>query len=175
MNRIIISAAALAAVLILPGCATTPEERMERAKERAAIRAEKRAARAAILAERVDRTTPEELIKPIPTSPLIYSHMTCAEIAADLTASNAEEARLLVLHNRRAYADTWQSFFLKIGAGDGAETAQIAAIRGKRDAAIAALEQKCALTPESPAVPTAPSSMPEPPAPPPAAQEKAGE
>jgi hypothetical protein len=79
--------------------------------------------------------------------------MTCKEISAIFDELTDEEARLATLQTRREYRSRIQRKFLKIGRGDGADTMQLAVVRGKRDAAVIALEKKCALTPETPAAP----------------------
>ncbi|MDR1350302.1 MAG: hypothetical protein LBJ59_05905 [Zoogloeaceae bacterium] len=139
--------AAICAAFLLSSCAhRTPEE----IAARIAFRDAKIAHKKKMLAERADRATPLDLIKPIPASPLMYSHMTCAEIASELSVLNDKEAKLSYLQTRRLYRENVQTLFIHTGQGDGEEYAQIAVIRGKRDAAISALEQKCTLTPETP-------------------------
>ncbi|MDR1350304.1 MAG: hypothetical protein LBJ59_05915 [Zoogloeaceae bacterium] len=71
--------------------------------------------------------------------------MTCSEISAELDEMNAKEAGLSHLHTRRQYRDNLQARFLQTGQGDGEEAGQIAVLRGKRKAAITALEQKRSL------------------------------
>ncbi|MDR0735425.1 MAG: hypothetical protein LBF51_01105 [Zoogloeaceae bacterium] len=148
MNKFTLAALAAAITLVVTGCATT-EERAARLKERAAV-----------LASDPANATPPEEVKPIPYSPLAYSHMTCREISAIFDELTNEEARLATLQTRREYRSRVQRKFLKIGRGDGEDTMRLAAVRGKRDAAIVALEKKCALTPETPAAP-APSPAPD--------------
>ncbi|MDR0674557.1 MAG: hypothetical protein LBF93_13105 [Zoogloeaceae bacterium] len=44
---------------------------------------------------------------------------------------------------RRVFRSSIHRRFLKIGQGDGIEAKQLSAVRGKREAAIIALEKKC--------------------------------
>ena len=138
----------LLSAALIAGCATynmTPEERAAYRAERAAIRAEKIRIRNEKLANDPSRATPPEHIKPLPTSPLIYAHLECREIAAELESLGQRETELVSRQRKRAYGDTAVTRFagLGVGIGDGADVENIALVRGKREAAIVALEKKC--------------------------------
>ena len=75
-------------------------------------------------------------------SPLRYSNSTCKDLLDEQAAMAQRENRLVSAQNQRIKSSQMQAFWWGFGQGDGIEAAEIASIRGEREAISAAISKK---------------------------------
>lgn len=95
------------------------------------------------------------------TSPLQYAQYSCDQLAAEVASLARRENALVAAQNQRRKSGKVQAFWLGYGTGDGIEASELASVRGEKEAARAAMDQKrCAESAYAPASgsPAAPAS-----------------
>ena len=86
--------------------------------------------------------TPPSQITGAYTSGLNYKGLECEEMAAEETSLARRENMLVLAQEQRIKTSEIQAFWLGFGDGDGVEAAELAHVRGQREALRRALESK---------------------------------
>ncbi len=76
------------------------------------------------------------------TSPLQYAQYTCDQLASEVASLARRENALVAAQNQRRKSGKVQAFWLGYGTGDGIEASELASVRGEKEAARAAMDQK---------------------------------
>lgn len=76
------------------------------------------------------------------TSDLRYQDYSCAQLSAELSSLARRENQLVVAQEQRRQSSMVQAFWLGYGNGDGIEAAELANVRGEKEAVRKALELK---------------------------------
>ncbi len=86
--------------------------------------------------------TPTAQITGSYVSPLKYETATCPALATELAALARRENQLVTAQNQRIKTSETQAFWYGVGQGDGVEAAELANVRGEREAVTTAMEKK---------------------------------
>ena len=82
------------------------------------------------------------------TSPVPYESQTCAQLSTEMNSLARRENELVIAQQQRIKSSNVQAFWLGYGQGDGIAAAELANVRGEREAVRTALDQKqCAGAP----------------------------
>lgn len=76
------------------------------------------------------------------TSPLKYTQHTCDQLATEVGSLARRENSLVAAQEQRRKSGKVQAFWLGYGTGDGIEASELATVRGEKEAARTAMEQK---------------------------------
>ena len=91
-------------------------------------------------------TAPSQ-ITPAYTSDLTYQAYDCPRLAIELNTLARREDQLVVAQEQRGKSSKVQAFWLGFGQGDGVEAAELATVRGEKEAVRKAMDLKsCSLT-----------------------------
>lgn len=103
--------------------------------------------------------TPTAQITGSYTSGIRYDSFQCPRLAVELDALSRREGQLVIAQEQRIKTSQMQAFWWGFGQGDGLEAAELASIRGEKEAVIKAMQVKsCAM----PALPPLPTQLPTP-------------
>lgn len=94
------------------------------------------------LAACTNMPTPTTQITGAYVSPLKYESADCAALANELSALARRENQLVSAQNQRIKTSETQAFWLGYGTGDGVEAAELASVRGEREAVLTASGKK---------------------------------
>jgi ABC-type uncharacterized transport system auxiliary subunit len=97
---------------------------------------------AAVLTGCMNMPTPTTQITGAYVSPMKYETATCQALVAELSALSRRENQLVAAQNQRIKTSETQAFWMGYGQGDGIEAAEIANVRGEREAVVSAMEKK---------------------------------
>lgn len=86
--------------------------------------------------------TPTTQITGAYVSPLKYAGVDCPTLVAELSGLSRRENQLVAAQNQRIKTSETQAFWMGYGQGDGIEAAEIANVRGEREAVTSAMEKK---------------------------------
>lgn len=99
-------------------------------------------ASAAILTGCMNMPTPTTQITGAYVSPMKYETATCPALVTELSALSRRENQLVAAQNQRIKTSETQAFWMGYGQGDGIEAAEIANVRGEREAVVSSMEKK---------------------------------
>jgi hypothetical protein len=86
--------------------------------------------------------TPEGQITGAYVSPLKYEPYDCTTLANELSSLSRRENALVAAQNQRMKTSETQAFWYGYGTGDGVEAAELATVRGEREAVMTASGKK---------------------------------
>lgn len=86
--------------------------------------------------------TPPAQITGAYVSPLKYEQYDCATLANELSSLSRRENALVAAQNQRTKTSETQAFWYGYGTGDGVEAAELATVRGEREAVLNASGKK---------------------------------
>lgn len=86
--------------------------------------------------------TPASQITGAYVSPLKYEPYDCATLANELASLSRRENALVAAQNQRMKTSETQAFWVGYGTGDGVEAAELATVRGEREAVLNASGKK---------------------------------
>jgi len=75
-------------------------------------------------------------------SPTKYASYDCPTLATELGALSRRENALVTAQGQRIKSSQVQAFMIGAGSGDGIEAAELANVRGEREAVRSAMERK---------------------------------
>lgn len=84
--------------------------------------------------------TPPSQISGSYTSELRYQNYTCEQLSAELSSLARRENQLAVAQEQRRNSSMVQAFWIGYGNGDGIEAAELANVRGEKEAVRKAIE-----------------------------------
>lgn len=76
------------------------------------------------------------------TSELTYEPYTCEQLAAETSSLARRENQLVVAQEQRIKTSKQQAFWYGVGQGDGIEAAELANVRGEKEAVRRAMDKK---------------------------------
>lgn len=91
----------------------------------------------------VNMTTSPDGITGSYTSRLKYENYDCRNLAVELDDLTRRESQLVVAQKTRVHTSNIQAFWFGFGQGDGIEAAELASVRGEKNAVTAAIDLKC--------------------------------
>ena len=86
--------------------------------------------------------TPPAQITGAYVSPLKYESVDCPALANELASLSRRENALVSAQGQRIKTSETQAFWYGYGTGDGVEAAELANVRGEREAVITAMGKK---------------------------------
>lgn len=86
--------------------------------------------------------TPTSQITGSYTSGLHYENYTCDILAVEINALSRRENQLIIAQEQRIKSSETQAFWWGYGKGDGMEAAELANVRGEKEAVLRAMERK---------------------------------
>lgn len=86
--------------------------------------------------------TPPSQISGSYTSELRYQNFTCEQLSAELSSLARRENQLVTAQEQRRKSSMVQAFWIGYGNGDGIEAAELANVRGEKEAVRKAIEAK---------------------------------
>jgi hypothetical protein len=86
--------------------------------------------------------TPPAQITGAYVSPTKYDATDCAGLSAELGALSRRENILVTAQTQRIKTSETQAFWYGVGQGDGVEAAELATVRGEREAVRTAMDKK---------------------------------
>lgn len=96
----------------------------------------------ALLAGCMNMPTPPSQITGSYVSGLRYENFDCARLASELDSLARRENQLVVAQEQRIKTSQVQAFWWGFGQGDGIEAAELANVRGEKEAVRKAMEAK---------------------------------
>lgn len=84
--------------------------------------------------------TPPSQISGSYTSELQYQNFTCEQLSAELSSLARRENQLATAQEQRRKSSMMQAFWIGYGNGDGIEAAELANVRGEKEAVRKAIE-----------------------------------
>lgn len=94
------------------------------------------------LAGCMNMPTPASQITGAYVSPLKYEGFDCKTLATELSGLSRRENHLVAAQAQRIKTSETQAFWYGYGQGDGVEAAELASVRGEREAVTSAMEKK---------------------------------
>ena len=82
----------------------------------------------------INMSTPPAEIAATPVSAQRYENQTCAQLIDELGTIAKREHQLVEAQDRRVKASNVQALVINVGQGDGAAAADLAQVRGEREA-----------------------------------------
>lgn len=86
--------------------------------------------------------TPPSQISGAYTSEVRYQNYTCEQLSAELSSLARRENQLVVAQEQRRQTSMIQAFWIGYGNGDGIEAAELANVRGEKEAVRKAIDMK---------------------------------
>lgn len=86
--------------------------------------------------------TPTSQITGAYTSDLRYEGFDCAKLTTEVDSLGRREAQLAVAQEQRIKTSQVQAFWWGVGQGDGIEAAELANVRGQKEAVTKAMQAK---------------------------------
>lgn len=86
--------------------------------------------------------TPTAQITGAYVSPLKYENTSCEALVSEASALARRENVLVAAQTQRIKTSETQAFWYGVGQGDGVEAAELANVRGEREAVTTAMEKK---------------------------------
>ena len=111
-----------------------------------------------LLAGCMNMPTPPSQITGSYTSSMKYESFDCEHLAAELNSLARRENQLVVSQEQRIKTSEVQAFWWGVGQGDGIEAAELASVRGDKEAARTAMDAKRCSSVSASEPSTAPSS-----------------
>lgn len=96
----------------------------------------------AVLSGCMNMPTPTTQITGSYVSPLKYESTSCDALVAEISALARRENQLVAAQNQRIKTSETQAFWYGVGQGDGVEAAELANVRGEREAVTTAMDKK---------------------------------
>lgn len=90
----------------------------------------------------VNMPTPPAQITGAYVSPLKYETADCPTLANELASLSRRENALVAAQGQRIKTSETQAFWYGYGTGDGVEAAELANVRGEREAVVTAMGKK---------------------------------
>lgn len=90
----------------------------------------------------INMPTPPAQITGAYVSPLKYEPYDCTSLSNEISSLSRRENSLVSAQNQRTKTSETQAFWYGYGAGDGVEAAELATVRGEREAVMTAMEKK---------------------------------
>lgn len=90
----------------------------------------------------VNMPTPPAQITGAYVSPLKYETADCPALANELASLSRRENALVAAQGQRIKTSETQAFWYGYGTGDGVEAAELANVRGEREAVVTAMGKK---------------------------------
>ena len=90
----------------------------------------------------INMPTPTTQITGSYVSPLKYESTSCDALVAEISALARRENQLVAAQNQRIKTSETQAFWYGVGQGDGVEAAELANVRGEREAVTTAMDKK---------------------------------
>lgn len=81
------------------------------------------------------------------TSELKYEPYTCEQLAAETNSLARRENQLVIAQEQRIKTSKQQAFWYGVGQGDGIEAAELANVRGEKEAVRRAMEKRSCAQP----------------------------
>lgn len=94
------------------------------------------------LAGCMNMPTPATQITGSYVSPLKYDSASCDALVVEMSALARRENLLVAAQTQRIKTSETQAFWYGVGQGDGVEAAELANVRGEREAVTSAMEKK---------------------------------
>lgn len=94
------------------------------------------------LAGCMNMPTPTSQITGSYVSPLKYENTSCESLVSELSALARRENVLVAAQAQRIKTSETQAFWYGVGQGDGVEAAELANVRGEREAVTTAMDKK---------------------------------
>lgn len=91
--------------------------------------------------------TPTSQITGAYVSPLKYEGADCKTLVAEMSGLSRRENQLVAAQAQRIKTSETQAFWYGYGQGDGIEAAELANVRGEREAVVTAMEKKSCKAP----------------------------
>lgn len=94
------------------------------------------------LAGCMNMPTPTNQITGAYVSPLKYESTSCDALVSEASALARRENALVAAQTQRIKTSETQAFWYGVGQGDGVEAAELANVRGEREAVTTAMDKK---------------------------------
>lgn len=100
-----------------------------------------------LLAGCMNMPTPPSQITGAYVSPVKYSNYSCKQLSNELSSLSRRENTLVAAQEQRINTSETQAFWYGYGQGDGIEAAELATVRGEREAVRTAMtSQECSVS-----------------------------
>lgn len=86
--------------------------------------------------------TPSAEITGVYTSPTTYQGYTCSRLGTEIGSLARRENQLVIAQEQRIKTSEIQGFWWGFGQGDSIEASELANVRGEKEAARSAMEEK---------------------------------